>query len=353
MALVHADRVKETSTTTGTGTYNLAGAATGFQTFVAGIGTGNTCYYVAEDGTNWEVGIGTVTDASPDTLARTSVIKSSNSNNAVDWAAGTRNLFVSPIAPKFVGLDDSPTWTGSHIIAGAGTWPAVLTLKNNDNGATGPFLGFWANSATPAASDYVGGFSFDGNDSAANRQAYSSVNGGILDPTSTSEDGFLDIWAWVAGVDTKQVVVSDGVYLGTATGGAKGAGTLNATALYEQGDLISGKYFQLAAADQSITGGARIVVNDLGNLSGVTITPDPGDRPIQKITNNGAGTIAPGSNVGSYILIVKNTTGAGAITTSGWQDVSGETFDTTTTSEFVCHCTITGDLSAMVINKVA
>lgn len=109
----------------------------------------------------------------------------------------------------------------------------------------------------------------------------------------------------------------------------------------------------LDTEDQTIAGGGRVTVKDLGNLSGTTITPDPGDRPIQKITNNGAGTIAPGSNNGCYILIVKNTTGAGAITTSGWQDVSGEAFDTTTTSEFVCHCTITADLSAMVINKVA
>lgn len=90
---IHANRVKETSTTTGTGTYNLAGAVTGFQTFVAGIGNANTCYYVAEDGTNWEIGIGTVTDAATDTLARTTIIASSNSNAAVSWAAGTRFLY--------------------------------------------------------------------------------------------------------------------------------------------------------------------------------------------------------------------------------------------------------------------
>lgn len=93
MALNYADRVQETSTTTGTGTYDLAGAATGFRTFVAGIGTGNTCYYCATDGTNWEVGIGTVTDAATDTLARTAILASSNSNAAVNWAAGTRNIF--------------------------------------------------------------------------------------------------------------------------------------------------------------------------------------------------------------------------------------------------------------------
>lgn len=93
MALVYADRVQETSTTTGTGTYNLAGAVTGFQNFVAGIGDTNTCYYCATDGTNWEVGLGTVTDAATDTLARTAILASSNAGAAVSWAAGTRNIF--------------------------------------------------------------------------------------------------------------------------------------------------------------------------------------------------------------------------------------------------------------------
>jgi len=102
VALVHANRVKETSTTTGTGTYNLGGAVTGFQTFVAGIGNTNTCYYVAEDGTNWEIGVGTVTDAGTDTLARTTIIASSNSNAAVSWAAGTRFIYCALPATGFM-----------------------------------------------------------------------------------------------------------------------------------------------------------------------------------------------------------------------------------------------------------
>ena len=71
MALVLNDRVRETSTSQGTGTINLAGAVTGFQTFVSGIGTGNTTYYaIFEEGTNlFEIGLGTVTDATPDTLS--------------------------------------------------------------------------------------------------------------------------------------------------------------------------------------------------------------------------------------------------------------------------------------------
>src|SRR5262245_30511484 len=103
MALAADDRVKETSTTTGTGTYDLAGAVTGFQTFVAGIGNANTCWYSATDGTNWEVGIGTVTDASPDTLARTTILSSSNADAAVNWAAGTRTLACT--LPATIGLN--------------------------------------------------------------------------------------------------------------------------------------------------------------------------------------------------------------------------------------------------------
>ena len=74
--ILFSPRVKETSNTTGTGTLDLAGAVTGFRTFVAGIATTNLCPYTLLDGngTNWEIGIGTVTDAAPDTLARTTVI---------------------------------------------------------------------------------------------------------------------------------------------------------------------------------------------------------------------------------------------------------------------------------------
>ena len=95
MAFVLNDRVKETSTSTGTGTINLAGAETGFETFVAGVGsTNNTFYCISHDGTaQFEVGIGTVTDATPDTLSRDTVISSSNSDNKVDFTAGTKTVF--------------------------------------------------------------------------------------------------------------------------------------------------------------------------------------------------------------------------------------------------------------------
>ena len=96
MAFVLNDRVKQTSTSTGTGTINLsASAETGFETFVAGIGTtNNTFYCISHDGTSeFEVGIGTVTDAGTDTLSRTTIISSSNSDNLVDFTAGTKTVF--------------------------------------------------------------------------------------------------------------------------------------------------------------------------------------------------------------------------------------------------------------------
>ncbi len=95
MAFVLADRVKETTTTTGTGTVTLLGASTGYQSFSA-IGNGNTTYYTIAGQTTseWEVGIGTYT-SSGTTLARTTVIASSNSGSLVNFSAGTKDVFVT------------------------------------------------------------------------------------------------------------------------------------------------------------------------------------------------------------------------------------------------------------------
>lgn len=91
MALVNKDRVKEASVTVGTGTYTLDGAVAGFQAFST-IGNGNTCDYCATDGVNWEVGLGTYTLAGT-LLARTTIYASSNGGAAVNWGAGTKQIF--------------------------------------------------------------------------------------------------------------------------------------------------------------------------------------------------------------------------------------------------------------------
>ena len=108
MPLVIADRVRETSTTTGTGTLTLDGAVTGFRTFGSAIGSGNTCYYTITLGADYEIGLGTVGTG---TLARTTVLKSSNSNNAVNFGAGTKDVFVTYAADVAVTTNGA-TFTG-------------------------------------------------------------------------------------------------------------------------------------------------------------------------------------------------------------------------------------------------
>jgi hypothetical protein len=106
MALVINDRVKETTTTTGTGAVSLAGAVTGFEAFSAGVGNSNTTYYtIAHQTANeWEVGLGTLDGDSSD-LTRTTVISSSNSDSAVDFAAGTKDVFCTIPASKLIFED--------------------------------------------------------------------------------------------------------------------------------------------------------------------------------------------------------------------------------------------------------
>ena len=134
MALIVNDRVKETSTTTGTGTLNLAGAETGYESFVSGIGTGNTTYYAIElnSANEFEVGIGTVTDASPDTLSRDTVISSSNSDSKVDFSAGTKNVFCTLLAKRAM----SPSMTATDYLVTHAT-----TLSQDQTIASGVLAG--------------------------------------------------------------------------------------------------------------------------------------------------------------------------------------------------------------------
>jgi hypothetical protein len=104
MALVVNDRVKETTATTGTGTLTLDGAAAGFETFSTGIGNTNTTYYAIAGGPQFEVGLGTV---GAGTLSRDTILSSSNSDNPVDFSAGTKDVFCTLPASKSVILDSS------------------------------------------------------------------------------------------------------------------------------------------------------------------------------------------------------------------------------------------------------
>lgn len=128
MALVVYDRVKETTTTTGTGSVTLLGAALGYQSFAV-VGNTNTTYYcIAGQSTNeWEVGIGTYSTVGP-ILARTTVISSSNAGSAVNFSAGTKDVFVAYPASTIVN-----TALGTAANATAATTASTANATNTAN----------------------------------------------------------------------------------------------------------------------------------------------------------------------------------------------------------------------------
>ncbi len=131
MAFVLADRVQETTTTTGTGTVTLAGAVSGFQSFAA-VGNGNTTFYTIADssGSNWEIGIGTYT-SSGTTLSRDTVLSSSNSGSLVNFPAGTKNVFVTFPASSTLFALNNQTITSSYAIPTGNNASAVGPITIN------------------------------------------------------------------------------------------------------------------------------------------------------------------------------------------------------------------------------
>jgi hypothetical protein len=132
MPLVVKDRVQETSTTTGTGTFTLAGAVSGFQSFSA-IGNANTTYYAIVGGAEWEVGLGTYT-SSGTTLSRDTILESSNGGTAVNFSAGTKNVFVTYPAEESVYQDATNTAYAPQFAASNG-----LNLNNATIGTSYTF----------------------------------------------------------------------------------------------------------------------------------------------------------------------------------------------------------------------
>jgi len=136
MALVVADRVKETTNSTGTGSYALGGASPGFQAFSVVTSNADTVYYSITDNVNYEVGIGAYA-SSGNSISRTTIFSSSNSNNAVNWGVGTKDIFLTYPADKAVIEDVSNNVTiGNNLIVG-GTVDGVdiQTLNTTANAA--------------------------------------------------------------------------------------------------------------------------------------------------------------------------------------------------------------------------
>jgi hypothetical protein len=142
MALVLADRVLETSTTTGSGTISLAGAKPGYQSFSV-VGNGNTTYYTIAGVTEWEVGIGTYT-ASGTTLSRDTVLASSAGGAKVTFSAGIKDVFVDYPAGRAVFGNE----TGTVVVANLNATSAVITTLSSTSANITTLTGTSANITT-------------------------------------------------------------------------------------------------------------------------------------------------------------------------------------------------------------
>jgi len=261
----------------------------------------------------------------------------------------TVGVSVDNTVPRFDGVAGALQTSGVTIAdtnamtitsTSAGT---LLTVTSTEAGAgSGPDLVLFRDSASPAVSDNLSMINWRARDSGGNDTRYATIDTVLNSPTDTAESATLRFITIRSGTLSFRAHIAAGFYMEGATGGDPGAGKINATGFQK-----AGVEFGNDVADQVITGGARITSLSLGTITTGTVTPDPGDRPMQHYTNGGAHTLAPGSNNGFYTLDITNNGSAGTITTSGWTKVSGSVFTTTNGHKFRCSCSV-GDAGSLL-----
>lgn len=295
MALIIKDRVLETCSSPGTGAVTLLGAATGYQTFNAAIGNGNTCYYTIADqsGSNWEVGIGTF--ASPATLSRTTVLASSNGGTVVNFNSGTQNVFETYPAGKAVTTDTlayPPAIGGTTPNSGAFTSlsaTGTTTLATSLTGVLKAAAGVVSSTATLAVGDGGTGSStltlnnvLLGNGTSALQVVAPGTAGNVLTSNGTT---------WTSSAASGVTTFSAGTTGFTPSTATSGAVTLAGTLAVANG----------GTGQTSYTDGQLLIGNSTGNtLTKATLTAGSG------ITiTNGAGsiTISGGFSTGKAIVI--------------------------------------------------
>jgi len=312
MALVINDRVKETSTSTGTGTIDLDGAVTGFETFVAGIADANTTYYaIFLQGSNeWEVGLGTVTDATPDTLARTTVITSSNSDSAVDFSAGTKDVFCTLPASKAIYLDASGDPVGAIANVVEDTTPqlggdldvngnAIVSASDGDIAIDANGTGMVTMTANSVTGDVIPG-KLEGTDfanslivghgttgtlDAAERCCFVGIDAGdaIVSGDKNTGVGYRSLSSSLTGGSNTAIgdyslkAVTNGTYncaVGTSAGVSITGGDYNTLIGNASGDSVTGNYnITLGkSSGQNISSGDGNVI--IGNVDAASATDD-------------------------------------------------------------------------------
>ena len=315
MALALADRVQETSTTTGTGTLTLAGAVLGYQSFAV-IGNGNTTYYTITNAAgDWEVGIGTYTSAGT-TLSRTTVLSSSNAGSLVSFT-GTLNVFVTYPAGKSVNLNESGVVTGYPITV----LDSVFTLQDNlDTSKQAQFqLGSITTATTraytlPNVDTVLAGLAVS--QTFSNTNVFSNGTNTFGSATGTGTNGFSS-GATTTG-NTKTVNIGTGGLTGSTTaitmGAVAGTSTTTMNGQTDIGGTTTSVNF--ARVVGAITGAAPII-SAQGSDASVNLSirgKSAGVVGIGADTIAGASlVVAPVASSINYTQISGNTVGFGPI----------------------------------------
>jgi hypothetical protein len=243
MALVLADRVKETSGTTGTGDISLAGATTGFQRFADTVGDGNTTYYAISlvGGGQFEVGRGTYISAT-NSITRDEVFDSSNNGSLVDFGTGTKDVFVVYPSDRAVAVDGSTVNIPNSAtvpVSGGGTGASSESSARSN-------LGLGTISTQDANNVNLDGGSISGTDvdvsgatfTVANDQiSGDAINGGTATPTA------LNVDSGTLFVDSANNRVGIGTSSPDEALHVEGNIEADRIQLYSDGNSISGRYY--------------------------------------------------------------------------------------------------------------
>ena len=325
MALVINDRVKETTTTTGTGTVSLAGAVTGFETFAAGIGNSNTVYYCIahQDQAEFEVGLGTLDGDSSD-LARTTIISSSNSDSAVDFSAGTKDVFCTIPASKMVfeeGSNDvtigrNLTVTGDLTISGDD-----LTMATNTSGAA--LIGDGSNFNPVVIS---GDVSIATNGAASLAAAQTNITSILATDLKIGEDDQTKIDFETAdeihfyAANAEQVFVSDGVF-GPQTDSDVDLGTNSVRFKDAYVDSVTVTGDVSVGDDLTVEGGVIDFKSNSGSPSILKFYCESGNAHAQSLTAQAHAqaatntlTLPGGSTIGNSDATLLSDTGTQTVT---------------------------------------
>lgn len=354
--------VQETTNSTGPGTLDLEGAATGWNRFrTRDVADNDYVVYVrrSANGAKHQLVRGQIkfgTGAGgKDQLTVATVLVSTDggaSPTAIDWVAGDNPCAVFMASAEDL-LDSAlrnhfgaarPAWfkKGLWVAEGAGAtarkaywfdgtndielatfdetnnttvWSGLgLTLTSTDaTAAAGPTITLYRDSATPAASDVIGEIAFSGEDSGGGTDIYARAYGVITDPTAASEDGELRIDTSVAGTKANRLRVGAGLYTAGATGGDKGVDTINTNALYIGGALSGGMVkltsISLSGASQAdVTFDSSVYRAIVFYFDAVVMTSDGASLLARVSTDSGSTFLSTGTY--NHLRVAGDTTPA-------------------------------------------